>query len=35
MAMIKSTQGQRTCITADLSAGKIRVNGAVSVEGEN
>src|SRR5271169_2864824 len=35
MAMIKSTQGQQTCITADLSARKICVNGSASVEGEN
>jgi hypothetical protein len=35
MAMIKSAQGQQAGVTADLSSGKIRANGSVSVEGEN
>jgi len=35
VALVESTQRQQTGVTADLSAGKISVNGSMSVEGEN
>ena len=34
MAFVKGPQRQQTGITGDLAAGKISVNGSMSVEGE-